>query len=262
LLYNQSAAKAEKLVQESKVLVTPGSTLVIEPQGAEYAPFFARQKARMNLVVMLPADRALDVELETKNGDIAAEAVAIDDMFLASTLNGDIAVRDLNGLVDVKTENGDVELRRIGGPVRVKTLNGEIEVEDVAGNAVLETSNGDVEALFVRGSVEAETRNGDVKLTEIPEAVMVKTYNGDIEVSTSRVGGDWVIETRNGTVELELPADGDYTVEADTIYGDVETNVPGLTTTKHRITGVVGTGEHLLNIATNSDIDIVAKPGY
>jgi DUF4097 and DUF4098 domain-containing protein YvlB len=259
VLYNQSAAKAEKLVRESKVNVTVGGTLRIEPDGAEYSPFIFPQKARMNLVVVLPAGRALDVELDTTNGNIHSDGIAVKEIWQVRTANGDISGYNLNARIDAETHNGDVELRRIAGSVRIITSNGDIAAEDVEGDAFLKTNNGTVEAAGIRGNLEAETHNGDVGIAESNGSVKVKTYNGDIQASASFVGGDWQVDTRNGSIELELPADGDYTVDAKTGYGGGKTNIPGLQENDRGIEGKVGTGEHRIRLASNGDIDISAR---
>lgn len=242
VLYNQSDSKASELAEQSKVNISTGKTLKIEAEGASYSAFIGAQKARMNLEITLPKDHALDVNIKTINGDVTTDGIAIRDSWT------------------VKTVNGDIVVNRLEGDVRAETMNGDITVKEVAGSVWVSTMNGDLEARSILGDLYAKTTNGDIDISESFQAVTLETSNGDIVAASRNVGGDWSIDTSHGEIEISLPQDGDYTVDADSSYGDVNTNMEGLNAKKKSITGKVGSGKYTIQAESMSDIQIQSLP--
>lgn len=260
VLYNQSESKASEIVEQSEVKITTGKTLKLEAAGASYSAFIGTQKARIDLEITLPRDRALDVNIKTSNGDVTTDSIAIRDSWTAKTANGDVVVYRLEGDVKAETMNGDITIKEIAGATWVSTSNGDVEAQDIEGKTEMKTMNGDVEAQSILGDLYAKTTNGDIDVSESLQAITLETSNGDIVAGSRQVGGDWSIDTSHGEIELSLPQDGDYTMDAQSSYGDVETDIEGLNAQKRSITGKVGSGKHSIQAESMSDIQIRTHP--
>jgi DUF4097 and DUF4098 domain-containing protein YvlB len=130
---------------------------------------------------------------------------------------------------------------------RVVTVNGSINVAGVEGNGELRTVNGNVEAYNCAGSLSA------------------RTTNGNIREELSRFDADAALETVNGTVLISLPRSTNAQVEAQSMNGDVRSDltismlsgyVPG------KVSGKLGKGGPSLRLhSVNGAIQISAlKP--
>ncbi len=128
------------------------------------------------------------------------------------TVNGSIAVRDLNGDAHVSTVNGKLELQAVRGKVHATTVNGALVAKGLAADAHLETVNGGIEAVFEQ--------------LDAVKSASFKTVNGGVEVS--------------------LPPNANATVSAHTLNGGLHAD-PGLTVKKNwpvgkELHGTLGTG--------------------
>jgi DUF4097 and DUF4098 domain-containing protein YvlB len=102
-------------------------------------------------------------------------------------------------------------------PLELLTSNGPINVQGISGGVDARTSNGPVELRGVGGGLAVETSNGPVTVsTTAPVALDVHTSNGGITFDGSLQPGDATLETSNGPVDLLLPPDAAFTIEATT----------------------------------------------
>ncbi len=97
------------------------------------------------------------------------------------------------------------------------TSNGPVTVRDIAGGVEARTSNGPVDLSQVAGAVALETSNAPVTVSAAdPVTLAVQTSNGGISFDGVLQPGDATLETSNGAVELRLPPDAAFTVDATT----------------------------------------------
>jgi DUF4097 and DUF4098 domain-containing protein YvlB len=104
-----------------------------------------------------------------------------------------------------------------GTRLELDTSNGPISVSDVSGGVDARTSNGPVTLAAASGAVAIETSNGPVTVgfTD-PVTLDVRTSNGGITFDGPLQAGDTVLETSNGPVEMRLPANAAFTIDATT----------------------------------------------
>ena len=90
-------------------------------------------------------------------------------------------------------------------------------MSDVSGGVDARTSNGPVTLAAASGAVAIETSNGPVTVGATdPVTLHVRTSNGGITFDGPLQAGDTVLETSNGPVELRLPADAAFSIDATT----------------------------------------------
>lgn len=129
------------------------------------------------------------------------------------TVNGDIVVRNLEGVVEAHTLNGDIEQTGVAGSVMAGTLNGSVAVSL---RALPEPG----------GRLELETINGDVILRLPSEA------NADLELSAvaGQIESDWLFEAAGGGDDTALRARlgrGGVPVRLRTIRGNIRVAASG-----------------------------------
>lgn len=97
-----------------------------------------------------------------------------------------------------------------GARVRVGTVNGSLEVSGVAGELRASTTNGSIEVTDAAGAVEASSVNGGIRaryrVVDSESRHRFWTTNGSINVSVGPgAGGRVEASTVNGSIENELP---------------------------------------------------------
>jgi len=120
------------------------------------------------------------------------------------------------------------------------------------------TVNGSLNVQGATASVEAETVNGRVEVATLGGPVSARTVNGDVRASIEHLvksNEPLELETVNGSVQLEAPADLSADVDAETTNGGIETDFP-LTISKglvgKHVHGTVGQGGRQVQLHTTN----------
>lgn len=162
----------------------------------------------------------------------------------AQTAGGSVRGTDLKGDIQLKTSGGSVRLEKLQGIIQGQTAGGSIQGKDLAGKVDVSTSGGSIQLEEVRGEgLKARTSGGSIQLTKIDAPVNAQTSGGSIEletsatpVSASTAGGsvravlhqapkaDVVLKTSAGGVQLTLPKNAAFELDAATSAGSVQSD--------------------------------------
>ena len=122
----------------------------------------------------------------------------------------------------------------------------------------MNTVNGSVDVQGATASVDAETVNGRVEVATASGPVTARTVNGEVRASIAHLAKSdepLELESTNGSVELEAPADLSADVDAETTNGGIETDFP-LTISKglvgKHVHGTVGQGGRRVELHTTN----------
>lgn len=248
------AAEADKIAQASSLTSTDGKTIQIRPEVQPYGASSKRQP-RMNMLIILPEDRRLNMQIRTSNGNITLNGVdAIDSIRLESG-NGNLIVNDAIGNVKGITLNGQVKLHRITGDVDMRTNRGDMQAGDIEGTVALNTVVGDIQIARSKGDITADTQNGDINVLDSTAKLNANSLNGAIKVHSKHVGGDWKIYSAVGDIVLDLPSNGDFQLEGTSSYGNLQSEFPFKIDSKS-ISGQNGAGKYAINVEGNSNLMI------
>jgi hypothetical protein len=201
--------------------------------------------------ITAPADVHLLVH--TSSGDISI-AGATGEVVLASS-SGDVTANDIaNGIV-ITSSSGDVKLNRIGGRLEVQTSSGEVQLDQgQVVDANVHTSSGDIELEGVAGALMLASSSGELTVRNAQNGRLnLQTGSGEIDY-TGDLAGDSTITTSSGDVELHLPADSSFVLEASTSSGDLESEfeLRDRQQSEQALSGSAGAGGAVLKIATGS----------
>jgi hypothetical protein len=152
------------------------------------------------------------------------------------------------------------------GNIDLRTGDGKIEVAGLKGAMDLHTGDGSENLDSVEGKLHATTGDGHIQANGRFDELELKTGDGHVDVSARRgstLGAPWRLETGDGSVSLELPADLSADVDLHTSDGHIDLDMPVTTEGKIRqneIHGKLNGGGSLLTIRTG-DGSIRLKKG-
>lgn len=243
---------ARKIAAATSVEANEGKTLGLSVKDKAYGET-GRRHPRVNLTVILPENRFLDLDISTSNGKITLTGVQALKQVKLQTGNGDLRLWDVIGDVSAKTLNGDAELYRIFGDAQIDTQGGNVKGRGITGKAALSTLVGDISLTEAQGEIQVNTKNGNIRVDGAPSELQAESLNGKIHVSSTVVGGNWEVYSAVGELRVELPEIGDYTLEGSSGYGDIFTDLPFEVENKE-IHGTLGYGEFRLKVDGNSNL--------
>jgi len=173
--------------------------------------------------------------------------------------SGNQEVEGLRGTIDLETGSGDVRLRDIvSSHVSLHDGSGDI-VAQISGPLTAEAGSGRVRLEEKgEGNVRIRTGSGDIAVRGVQGALWVESGSGDTEISGTNTG-TWEVRTGSGNVDLTLPAEAAFDLDATTGSGSIVTDrsismtVQGdLRKSQRTIRGKVAGGGPLLTVHTGS----------
>lgn len=184
----------------------------------------------------------------------------------ASSSNGGIHIGDALGAARLKTSNGPVRVEKFQGALDIQTSNGPIELDGIAGDVTAHTSNGHIHAQAIQGAFDAETSNSGIQadLQRTDRQVRAETRNGSIDLDLpAGLKNDVRAHTANSGIVIRLAEPVNVRVSAHTsnssISTDFDVRVHG-DMGKNQLEATIGNGGPLLDLSSsNGSIRIVRK---
>jgi DUF4097 and DUF4098 domain-containing protein YvlB len=180
------------------------------------------------------------------------------------SVTGDVDLEKIGGAVKVNIVTGGIVVKKADKGVDCETVTGRINVQNITGDAFMETVTGRITASQIRGSIEATVVTGRIELKEVSEARVVdgNTVTGAV-IYEGKINSDgrYTLKTHTGRIEMTLPEDSGFDLEANTFSGSIESDfdikISGKIS-KKRISGAVNKGGPLVKLSTFSG-DIYLK---
>ncbi len=192
-------------------------------------------------------------------GDFSAHAIA-GDVSLQGRLD-DVSISEVGGRVALDGDFfGDTSLGHIAAPVHFHSSRTDVEVVSISG--ALTIDSGDLALNDATGPVRISTSAKDVECTGITGDLRVEDGDGDISVGALTPLGEIGVHNRNGAINLTVPRDAGFELQAVAKNGDIDSklDLPVTSTGQgHAITGTVGKGGPRVELtADHGDIEITA----
>ena len=145
-----------------------------------------------------------------------------------------------------------MHLERTSGPLHFHTSRVDLQLARVDGELEI-SPNADLTADQIVGPVVLNTRNRNITLERVAGDLSITNRNGSVTVTAAPPLGNITIENRNSPVDLTLPTDAGFTVQAETSNADLDNDF-GLSVSSEdshpRINGTVGKGGPAIRIST------------
>ncbi|HOZ46928.1 MAG TPA: DUF4097 family beta strand repeat-containing protein [Candidatus Hydrogenedentes bacterium] len=184
----ESAEAAEQLAEAIEVQVTSAEDhLEIRTRLPDARPQGGTVTMTVNYTVTIPADAGL----------------------LTANDWGDTLVRDIGGMVGVRSLYGLVDLRDVSGPVRVQT-RGEFAVE--------------AHGLAQGGTFELN--GAHATFSDISGALNVRNFGGTVTVRDLAPDAQLDVVSESGDIQIHLPEEAAPDLVASALFGDIASDLP------------------------------------
>ena len=139
--------------------------------------------------------------------------------------------------------SGNETIGAIAGPVDATSGSGDLKIGPLKSGATLSTGSGNIMLLGAAGDVTVKTGSGDVKAEQVRGRVNAKTGSGDIALQ-GVPDRDWTVTAASGDVDLWLPADARFSLDAHTASGDVQVThaMDNVQRSRHQVSGTANGG--------------------
>jgi hypothetical protein len=224
--FGRSAADAEAMVrqfeQEPPVEIVDGQLRVGHIEDRNY---------QRNVTISYEIEVPAGTEVKSHTGSGAQELFGV------------------NGPVEVSSGSGSLTLKDIGGAVDASTGSGRIRADGIAGDFRAHSGSGSIRLLQVApGDVDVSTGSGSSELIGIVGTLDAHSGSGRITVEGTQ-NGAWRLDTGSGNIEIRLPEDAAFDLDAKTNSGAIDTQHPVTVTGRQsarRLTGQSRGGGSLL----------------
>jgi Toastrack DUF4097/LiaI-LiaF-like transmembrane region len=247
------------------------------------------RNVRLDIVLHVPKGTA--AELTAERGDISVEGAQGDEVL--TTKRGDVRVAGVEGLVKIHKSSGGTQVRDVKGTVEVDGRGGDVDVGGVSGNVTvsgdfsgavqfrdigqslrysssrtelstqrlsgrLYMEMGSLDARGVDGPLELSTRQKDISLDGFAHSLKISDANGEIRLRASSPPKQPIeVTSERGGIELELPANSNFQIQASSSHGEVNSDFSGANLKvvtegdMPSITGSYGKGGPMIHLTTS-----------
>lgn len=159
------------------------------------------------------------VRLDLKRSDVA-RAVNIKGPVDMKGRGQDVELESVEGAVTINGDySGELTFRNIARPLRLESSRTELRVEKIPG--MLRLALGSITGENVTGPIRINTRSRDIQLREFTQTLDITLERGDIELRPAALFGRIEARTKNGNVDLVMPASARFELNAQTGRGEV-----------------------------------------
>jgi hypothetical protein len=247
-----------------------------------------------DLTITVP--HAAPVTVQADHGDVTVSEMAAPITISANHGDVDVSGIDNSVTLHMNDDNGSITLHSIHGPVSVEGRSGDIDISEVTGALTLQgdffgstdlehvygpihfnttrtqfsaarlddefnVDNDSLNANELLGPVVLKTQDKNITLDRIQGPVDVSNRNGSVELTNAAPLGAVSIQNQHGSVDLGLPGNTGFALNAQTRNGDMENDfglTPGGTDDVHTLQGRIAGGGPTVTIAT-TDGDVTVR---
>ncbi len=200
-----------------EVTVTIGESAAAKAVVTKWSTGSTQEAAEDGLV-------AIEVSMTQEGDAIHIKTQATQKNFMGSR-GANVAVQvPEGGLLDLHTNNGKIAATGKTGDIVAKTSNGPVEVKESKGKLDLSTSNGKLLVRGGAGKLALKTSNGDIDIKADNAVIDADTANGSVFFGGSLAEGEHLFQTHNGKVTLNLPAEAQFRIDAETKHGKIDSD--------------------------------------
>jgi len=172
---------------------------------------------------------AKHVTINSRGTEVSVDS--LQDGLKINASHNDVDISNVASNVVIESQFAGVSLKNVGGNVEIQSNSDRVDAEDIRGSLKLKGRASEVQATRIGGPLDVQTSLKDVIVNDFDNSCMVTNEFADINISSRKLGkGDVFLKNRNGDVELYLPENASFLIDASARNGKVESDYPGLGT--------------------------------
>jgi Putative adhesin len=192
-----------------------------------------RHNISISYEVVVPAET--DLRMQTGSGEQKVEGIR--GPLDVNSGSGSLKISAIGDRVHAETGSGDIDINRVKGNVHAKTGSGSIDASEIAGAFEANSGSGHITLQQTApGSVRVDTGSGGMELHGVEGSLEAKAGSGTIQAEGSPTGA-WSLHTGSGEVNLKLPSNAAFDLDAHTSSGSISIDQP------HSVQGSIGRKE-------------------
>jgi len=126
--------------------------------------------------------------------------------------------------LDLSTRDGSIEIEGFEGEVRAESGDGGIALSDLKGSVRVRTEDGSIRGDRLSGELDAAATDGRIQLEGAFSRLRAVSADGSIRIRCAQavpLGGDWLIRSADGSIDVTLPRGLSADVSASTGDGRI-----------------------------------------
>ncbi len=183
-----------------------------------------------SVTVVAGSDRVIEARLTTQGWSIGPGAVRVEERQTGDKVQIEVKVPPTHW--SFGNHNIHLEVRVPRELVAdLHTGDGSITMRGLRGDLRADTGDGSIHGEGLDGALDAHTGDGSVHIAGRFDRLQLHTKDGSVEVEAtdgSHMGGDWHIQTGDGSVHLRVPKTLAADLEAHTGDGSIHVDLPGI----------------------------------
>jgi hypothetical protein len=243
--------KADKINEQTKPLLTVAGQVVTVNANTQAA---GEHGVGADMTISLP--KKASVVISSRHGDISI--ATRDGNAEISSQRGDVNISDLNGNANINLDHSSARLSNISGDVSIDGRANDVNVANVKGSTrlngefmesvhlsqiaktvsfrssrtdmefakldgELDLDSGDLRATSIWGPSRLSTRSKDIRLDGVSGDLRLEDSNGSVEVAVRKLG-NIQIDNRSGDIQLSLPMQAAFRVDARARGGEIQSD--------------------------------------
>jgi hypothetical protein len=178
------------------------------------------------------------VVIDSRGTDVHVENVQ--DSLKISASYKNINISDISSNVTLDSSYAKLSLRRIRGNLDIRSNTDSVSAQDIRGGLRLRAHGSEVRVNGVEGPLDVQTTLKNVMIDDFADACTVATEYAGISVTSRKLRkGDVHLINRNGDVDLFLPENASFIIDATARNGSIESEYAGLNSGSNEDNGVL-----------------------
>lgn len=212
--------------------------------------------------IALEQVRAANITIESRSGKIELENVrAANEMNLHTDFGNLDFMTGSADTLEARTNSGSIKLTSVtvNGALILRDDFGDVTLDQVkAASYDVESNSGTITVDGMKGPVRAHTGFGNINIRNAEDVTLdLDTNSGSIDFSGLLGEGPHTVHSDFGDIELNLPADSALTIDIETKFGRITSDIPITVTLTGEIkqgqqTGTINGGGAEIKVDTNS----------
>ncbi len=203
-----------------------------------------------------------NITIGSNSGELELENIRATKNMILSTDFGDLDfMTGSAGSLEAKTNSGSINLTAVTvtSELILRDEFGDITLQQVKADSYdVESNSGSITVDGVKGKVRAHTGFGNIDILNAEDVTIdLDTNSGAIDFSGSLGDGPHTVHSDFGNIELNIPTDSALTIDMETQFGKITSDIPITVTLTGDIkqsqqTGTINGGGAEMKVDTNS----------